>query len=286
MIKSVLFLLAFFGILQGSAQNLEDLLTEEEKAGTEAIDNVFMGTRLVNAQSANPVEKGTLILLIQHRFGDISGGAYEFFGLDQAEMRLGFEYGVAKGLALGIGRSTFQKTYDAFVKAGIAKQSSSFPFAGTFTASGYITTMKNYFMEPHDGFSDKMASYLELEIVRNFKGISVQISPAYMFTGFVPEAGESRSFPVVTGALSLAVSKRVNINMEYTHHFSDMLPGNNRPLSIGADIDTGGHLFQLVLSNTQGMTEQGIYKRSTGDWTTGNIFFGFNLIRNFYLKQP
>jgi hypothetical protein len=286
MIKRTLFLFAFLGTLQGNAQNLQDLFTEETKVAPEAVENVFKGTRLVNVQSANLVEPGTLILLIQHRFGDIGGGAYEFFGLDQAEMRLGFEYGLSNRLTAGLGRTTYQKTYDAFVKAGISQQSASFPFAVTFTASGYLPTVKNYFPETRDGFSDKMASHLGFEIVRNFGAIAFQVSPAYMFTGYVTEAGDSRSFAVVTGGLSLAVSKKVNLNMEYIHYFTDMLPENNRPLSIGADIDTGGHLFQLILSNTQSMTEHGIYKRSTGDWTTGNIYFGFNLIRNFYFKQP
>ncbi len=52
------------------------------------VNNIFKGTRCINGQSANLVEHGKLLLLIQHRFGDISGGAYQLFGLDQATMRL------------------------------------------------------------------------------------------------------------------------------------------------------------------------------------------------------
>jgi hypothetical protein len=284
MIKRLLILFVFSGAVNGYSQNLEDLLSEEEKDNIEVIENVFQGTRLVNTQSANLAEPGVLILNIQHRFGSIKGGAYEFFGLDQAEMRLGFEYGLAKKLNVGIGRTTYQKTYDTFVKARLAEQSEIFPVAASFTASGYIVTLKNYFPDTNDDLSDKIASSFEFEIVRNFKGFAIQISPSYMFTGYMPEAGESRSFAVLTGGLSLAVSRRININMEYLHHFADMIPGNNRPISIGADIDTGGHLFQLIFSNSHSMTEHSLYKRTTGDWSSGNIFFGFNLIRNFYLK--
>lgn len=286
MIKILLILGIFLGAVSSYAQNLIDLFPEEQEESNSRIENVYKGTKLVNTQSANLVDPGLLILNIQHRFGSIKGGAYEFFGLDQAEMRLGFEYGLSKKLNIGIGRSTYQKTYDAFLKTSLAEQSEIFPFVATLTVSGYIPTIKNYFPDAHADFSDKVASHTQLQLVRNFKGFAVQVSPSYMFAGFLPELGESKSFAILTGGLSATVSKRIDINLEYIHHFTDMISGNSRPLSVGIDIDTGGHLFQLIFSNSQGMTENSLYKRTTGDWSTGNVFFGFNLIRNFYLKQP
>ncbi len=222
-----------------SAQNLDDLFTTESKNENTIVENVFRGTKFVNSQSANLAEQGVLILDIQHRFGSIRGGAYEFFGLDQADMRLGFEYGLTKNLNIGLGRSTFQKTYDTFLKAALARQSDRFPIAATFTASGYFITLRNYFPANDDKFTDKLAGNFQFQLVRNFNRLAFQVSPGYLFPGYLPGIEDSDSFASLGGAVSVAASRRVNVNIEYIHFFTEMIYDNNRPLSLGVDIETG-----------------------------------------------
>jgi len=242
-------------------------------------ENIFQGTRLVNGQSSNLVEKGKLNLLIQHRFGDISGGAYELFGLDQATMRLGFEYGFTDNLNLGFGRSTFLKTYDAFAKYRLVQQNRDFPFTVAATLEGSLPTLRNYFPES----SDKFSGTAQLHISKTVNNFGFQVSPGFINTGFIPAKNNSYSMFILGVAGSVKLSRKVSLNAEYLYNFENEF-SNTKPLSFGVDIDTGGHLFQLVLSNSQQLTGSSLYSYTAGNWGKGNIYFGFNLIREFKLK--
>jgi len=249
------------------------------------IKNNFQGTRLVNGHSANLAEKGELQLLIQHRFGNINGGFYEFFGLDQASMRLGFEYGFGKNFNLGFGRSTYLKTYDLFAKIRLIQQTTSFPLTAVVTTGGSFPIIKDYFPESHDSFSDKFSGNVQLHLASTIKKFSFQVSPGYMRTGFLPAENENISMFTMALGGSFSITKKLSTNVEYLVPFNSEVPGNN-PLSIGVDLDTGGHLFQIVLSNNQRMFDQAIYTNTGGDWMEGSLFLGFNLIREFDINKP
>ncbi len=245
--------------------------------------NTFKGTRFVNAQSANLAENGELLLLIQHRFGDISGGFYELFGLDQASMRLGFEYGVTKNLNIGIGRSTMFKTYDAFVKISVARQTESFPITIATTISGSVPTIRDYFPESNNSFSDKLSGSFQLHLAKTMGVLGLQVTPGYVHTGYLISESETLDIFTLGFGGSVKVAKKVSVNLEYLHHFENQL-STTKPLSLGVDLDTGGHLFQLLVSNSQAMFNQALYTNTYGDWTKGKLYFGFNLIREFSLK--
>lgn len=253
---------------------------EEEKNYTE---NTFQGVRLVNEQSANLTEKGKLLLLIQHRFGEIDGGLYQLFGLDQATLRLGFEYGFGQNLNLGFGRSTYMKTYDVYGKYRFAQQGNSFPLTLVATVAGSVPTIRNVFPDQHNSFSDKLSGNVQLHIAKRIGNIGFQVSPGYLSTGFVPTQNENFSMFILALAGSVRISEDVSANIEYLPHFNNGLK-TTKPLSLGVDIDTGGHVFQLILSNSQQFITQNLYTASRGDWTEGTLFFGFNLIREFRIK--
>lgn len=247
------------------------------------VANAFQGTRFVNAQSANLVEKGKLNLSIQHRFGDISDGLYEFFGLDQATMRLGFEYGFGDNLNLGVGRSTFLKTYDGFAKVRLVQQNDIFPITVTATAEGAIPTIRNYFPDSHDSFSDKFSGAVQVQLAKTINSFGFQVAPGYLNTGYLNTENKSYSLFTLGVGGSVKVSKKVSINVEYLHSFNQDYD-NTKPLSFGVDLDTGGHLFQLIVSNSQQMFGQNLFTQTRGDWGNGNVYFGFNLIRQFRIK--
>ncbi len=250
---------------------------------TEITKNVFQGTRFVNSQSANLAKRGKLLMMIQHRFGDISGGGYEFFGLDQASMRIGFEYGFAKNFNLGVGRSTYLKTFDAFAKYRIVQQNNNFPISVVLSGGGSVPSIRNYFPKEHNNFSDKLSINAQLHFATAIKNIGIQLTPGYLHTGYLID--EKESFSIFTLGLggAIKISKKVSANIEYLHNFNNDI-SNISPLSLGIDLDTGGHLFQLILSNSQRMFDQAHYTSTSGDWTKGSLFFGFNLIRGFNLK--
>lgn len=250
----------------------------------ETIDNIFQGTRLVNGQSANLADKGALLLQIQHRFEDISGGAYEFFGLDQATMRIGFEYGFGDNFNFGFGRSTYLKTYDLFGKFRFVQQSNSFPVSAVVSLGGSLPTVHDFFPDMYDNFSDKFSGNAQLFIARTFKNIGMQLSTGYLNAGFNPYENKNISTVIYSIGGSAKLSKRVSVNVEYLHAINNEI-STKSPLSAGIDIDTGGHLFQLVLSNSQQMFDQALFTDTTGDWAKGNLFFGFNLIREFDINK-
>lgn len=253
---------------------------EEEENYT---NNTFQGVRLVNEQSANLTDKGKLLLLIQHRFGEIDGGLYQLFGLDQATLRLGFEYGFGENLNLGFGRSTYMKTYDVYGKYRLAHQTDNFPLTMVVSAAGSVPTIRNVFPDQHNNFSDKLSGNVQLHIAKRIGNIGFQVSPGYLSTRFVPTQNESFSLFTLGLAGSVRISEDVSANIEYLPHFNPDLE-TTKPLSLGVDIDTGGHLFQLILSNSQQFITNSLYTASRGDWTEGTLFFGFNLIREFRIK--
>jgi len=247
------------------------------------VNNTFQGTRLVNEQSANLTDKGKLVLFIQHRFGEIDGGLYQLFGLDQATMRLGFEYGFGHNLNLGFGRSTFMKTYDVYGKYRLFGQTENFPLTMVISATGSIPTIRNVFPEQYNNFSDKLSGNVQLHMAKRIGNVGLQISPGFLSTGYIPTENDNFSMFTLGLAGSVRITDKVSANIEYLPHFDSDLE-STKPLSLGVDVDTGGHIFQLILSNSQQFITKGLYTSSRGDWTEGTVFFGFNLIREFRIK--
>jgi hypothetical protein len=248
--------------------------------GQEALqEQAFQGTRFVNEQSVNLADHGELRLYIQHRFGEIDGGLYELFGLDQATMRLGFEYGLAKNLNVGFGRSTYFKTYDLYAKGRIAGQTETFPLSIALVAAGSVPTLRN----DENNFPSKFSGNIQFLLAKTMGPVGVQIAPGYLKTGYL--LFENKNISMFTSGLagSVRISSKISANLEYLIPFTNELSGSN-PLSLGVDIDTGGHLFQLIFSNSQQMFTQGVYTATQGNWSEGNLFFGFNLIREFRIK--
>ena len=266
--------LSFLLILNSGAQ--------DEMPEVKNINHAFQGTRFVNEQSVNLADHGELRLYIQHRFGEIDGGLYELFGLDLATMRLGFEYGLGKILNVGFGRSTYLKTYDVYAKRRIAGQTETFPLSIALVAAGSIPTLRN-FPENKNNFSSKFSGNFQLLLAKTMGPVGLQVSPGFLKTGYMLFEEKEVSTFTSGFAGSVRISSSVSANIEYLHPFTDELPGSN-PLSLGVDIDTGGHLFQLILSNSQQIFTQGIYTATHGNWGDGKLYFGFNLIREFRIN--
>jgi hypothetical protein len=254
----------------------------QNDTAAEIIENNFRGTRFVNEHSVNLAEKGELLFLIQHRFGELDGGLYELFGLDQATMRLGFEYGITNSLNVGIGRSSWLKTYDIFAKYRILEQDENTPLSIAAVAGTSIPTLRNYFPSSENDLTSKSSAYGQLLLSANFGIAAFQLSPGFISTGYLP--AENKSFSLFTTGLagSVKLSDMVSVNMEYLHWFNSEFSGT-KPLSLGVDLTTRGHLFQLILSNSQQMFSQSLFTATSGSWKSGTVYFGFNLIREFRL---
>jgi len=291
-----------FCLLLGSgslrAQGLLDQLEEETKKDEpkrEPVMATFKGTRLINGHSVEMPAKGELLFIISHRFGKLSSGFYELLGLDQATIRWGFEYSPTNWLNIGVGRSTYMKTYDGFIKAKVLKQSKGkkpIPLSMVLLAGASIHSLKWQDKSRENYFTSRMDYYFQIMMARKFtERFSLQIMPTMVHKNLVAKANESNDvFSLGIGG-RYKVSNRIAIMAEY--HWlvaGQRLPTVNgiqprSPLAIGVDIETGGHVFQIQLTNAQAMFEKGYIAETTGNFFKGDIHLGFNITRTFSFKK-
>ncbi|WP_312765357.1 DUF5777 family beta-barrel protein [Epilithonimonas sp.] len=260
----------------------DDLLKEIDTVKTETpYSPSFKALQVVTAQSTKLPARKEFYLDISHRFGDVSDGFKNFFGLDNATTKLGVIYGLRDWLALSASRHTYQKTYEFGAKYRLFKQEKESPF----DIVGYNVLDINSELKKDDfpklEFSDRFAYLSQLLISRRFtENLTLQLMPSYIHKNLIEPTIDSKNLFSTGLGGRYKISKRVSINAEYFYNFEDKNFYKN-PLSVGMDIDTGGHVFQLVFSNSQANTETGYITNATGDWGKGHFFFGFNLYRVF-----
>jgi hypothetical protein len=246
----------------------------------------FRTTRIVNMQSVENPHKGELVFTIGHRFGNVRSGFYEMFGLDLATIRLGLDYGINSWLGAGIGRSTFEKTWDIYLKAGVVTQEGAMglPVSISWYAGASQATLRLLYPEENDNFSGRLSMVNSLMVSRKFSEcLSMQVSPIWLRSSYLTEKGSAGNLVSIGLATRVRLAPIVHLNIEYIPLLvADGVDATN-PLSAGFDIETGGHVFQLFFSNTQGIFDKAYLVNTRGSWDKGDIFFGFTITRVFYL---
>lgn len=281
-------IILFFPVTVVHAQN--DLLGELNKLDsntTVPVEATFKSTRIINGHSVETVKKNHMDFRISHRFGRLNSGSYQLYGLDQATLRLGFEYGITDDLMIGVGRSTEQKAFDFFAKYRLLKQTSGVrvvPVSVTLFASSAIRTLRPLTDEElKRSFQNKLTYVYQALIARKFsEKLSLQITPTYLYRNLPELVGEERGLFSLGLGGRLKISRRVSINAEYfwTARNNSALPYHDS-MALGVDIDTGGHVFQLHFTNSLGMIEKQFIGETTGSWGKGDVHYGFNISRTF-----
>ncbi len=277
-----------------SSTDLFAMQEEEDKKSikqnTDITTSIFKTTRLVNGQSIENVGLGILDLRINHRFGTLNSGGYNLFGLDQASMRIGLDYGLTKRLMIGIGRSTYLKQYDGFVKYRILRQSTGkvdMPISISYAGGVILKTINENL---NDGvkykYSDRFSYFHQVIFARKFNDyFSLQVVPTVVHYNSVSLTKDPNDLLSLGFGCRIRISRRINITSEYYYQFKKF-EGYYNSLSIGVDIETGGHVFQFHFTNSTGMTERTFINETTGRWNKGDIHFGFNISRVFTIKKP
>jgi hypothetical protein len=282
----------FFSSLSVYAQN--DLLKELEssqKPEIEYISSTFKGTRLVNGQSVETKGKGELEFIFSHRFGPVNGGLYQLYGLDQAYARLGLEYGITDRLGVGIGRNSFDKTMDGYVRYKLLQQSKgalNMPVTVTFFGNTALKTSPRQQDVTYEiSTADRMSYTAQLLIARKFNSVlSLQLMPTLVHKNVVDKTIDNNDLFAMGVGGRLKVSRSIALTTEYYYRLN--VHANNpdvNSVGFGIDIETGGHVFQLVMTNTQLITERGFITETTDKFFKGGIHLGFNVTRTFQLKK-
>ena len=276
--------IVLFGLQSYSSlgQSLLDALDTEPTA--HPVTATFKDTRVINMQSNETPGAGVLHFVIAHRFGRINEGAYSLWGLDNASMRMGFDYGLTDRWTLGVGRSTFQKTYEASIKGKLFLQKSdnSVPVSVTY----YSVIMANglRWQEPdrENLFSSRLSYVNQLIVTRKINDrTSLAVVPSLIHRNLVDITSKSHDQWTLGLGGRHKLAHRVSINSEYHFLVNGLDEATTNSLSLGVDIETGGHVFQLHITNSQGMFERAFLTETTGTWLDGDLFFGFNLSRVF-----
>lgn len=277
------FLLVAFANKSG-AQDLLDLV-EDKKEEKEFVSNAFKSTRIINTQSTEFLGAGVLDVRILHRFGLVNSGVQNLFGLDQANMRLGFDYGITRRLMVGVGRSNINRELDGFVKYRLLWQATgphASPVSLVLIGGTTLNTMPNDAIRVNY-FSSRLAYYFQLAISRKFnERLTLQVTPGVVHYNLIPLASEFNDIPALGFGGRYKVSKRVAINWDYQYVNSYFLSSIYHSYAgVGVDIETGGHVFQLHFTNSAGMNERAFITRTTEQVSKMDIRFGFNLSRVF-----
>ncbi len=276
--------IVLFGLQSYSSlgQSLLDALDTEPTA--HAVTATFKDTRVINMQSNETPGAGVLHFVIAHRFGRINEGAYSLWGLDNASMRMGFDYGLTDRWTLGVGRSTFQKTYEASIKGKLFLQKSDNSVPVSVTYYGVIMANGLRWQEPdrENLFSSRLSYVNQLIVTRKINDrTSLAVVPSLIHRNLVDITSKSHDQWTLGLGGRHKLTHRVSINSEYHFLVNGLDEATTNSLSLGVDIETGGHVFQLHITNSQGMFERAFLTETTGTWLDGDLFFGFNLSRVF-----
>jgi len=276
--------------------DLMAMLEDSEPEKKHYTTATFKTTRMVTGHSIENTGKGVLDFRVNHRFGALNNGTSTFFGLDDANTRIGFDYGVTDWLMLGFGRNSFMKEYDGFVKAKIMRQTEE---KGNPIGLSYVGGMSvqslpaptNLPAGQEYHFSNRLYYLNQLLIARKFnQWLSLQLMPTHIHYNLVPTTPESNDLVAIGVGGRVKVSNRVTINGEYYYRVPGTEQiGYHNVLSLGVDIETGGHVFQLMLSNSRAMTERALIGQTPGKWgfsSTDAIHLGFNISRVFTIVKP
>lgn len=276
-----------------SQDDLMALLDQNTAPETNLASATFKSTRIMNGHSIERMPSGQLDFRISHRFGTINSGAYEFFGLDQANIHFSLEYGIFDWIMVGVGRGTYEKTFDGFTKFSLLRQSSGerkMPVSLSVFTSAALTSVKWADPERTNYFSSRLSYTAQVLIARKISpGFSLQLSPTYVHRNLVATEIDPNDLWAAGAGGRVKLSKRISLNAEYYYLINGdrdyMSTPVYNPLSVGFDIETGGHVFQLIFTNSLAMIEKGFIGETTGRWTKGDIHFGFNISRVFTLKK-
>lgn len=258
---------------------------ERERVETDdRIEEVFWAPNLVAMSNVENVGSGSLNVTIMHNFGIATNRPIQnFFGLDSGpNVRLGLDLGITDNWSVGIGRSTFEKIVDFRTKVALLNQSQSgdMPFSVSLKGDIGFTTVEN-----NRPFKDDLNYLLSLPIAKKInEEMSLQFAPMYAhFNTVNNSAGNVNNlFSLALGG-EYRLSRRYALMIEYYPVIGDRNPGTTNAFSLGLNIETGGHVFQLYFASSNWHTEQFVIARNTDNFWAGDFRFGFNVNRIFSL---
>ncbi len=281
--------LVFAGFALASPLSAQDDLMDffDEPTGPQVVTSAFKAGRIINVQSPETSGKGEMNFIIAHRFGRISDGAYALWGLDNAQMRMGLDYGLTDRLQVGVARSSFGKTLEVNAKWRFLEQKSG--GGSPVSLTGYSVLMRDGMRFPEDGIGrlgiHRISYVHQVVVARKFSPeFSLALIPSLVHRNLVDQPARANDVGTLGAGFRYKLNNRLSVNGEYHYLLPRPIPDDpelRNSLSLGLDIETGGHVFQLHITNSRGMFERSFLSETAGRWQDGDLYFGFNINRVF-----
>ena len=278
------FLLIYFGLIFSivAQDNLLDLI-DDGPLEKYPVSATFKATRIVNAQSIELARPKTLEFMIQHRFGSLKNGFYDLFGMDEATIRFELKYGLNQRLSFGIGRSSLNKTIDLFTKVKIVTQSNLMPISFAVYTKVEVETLERQ-SEYSDQFENRLTYDSQFLIARKMNSsVSIQLMPTIIHHNWVEVHADKYDLYSLGLGGRFKLTKRVALNGDTFFPIGDRGSAFVQSWGLGCDIETGGHVFQLMITNVQGAFESAYIENASGKIKDMNLYLGFNITRVFSL---
>jgi hypothetical protein len=292
-LKSLIILFALFSIKLFAQDDLLSELEAEESSRTSYTQATFKSTRLINGHTNEILGPGVLDFRISHRFGPVNSTIKNFFGLDQGWIRLGLDYSINHRLMVGIGRSSNQKAVDGLIKYRLYKQTEegcnkNHWLSITLLATTDIITTPWQDTSRTNYFSSRLAYNFQAIMARKFnKKLSMQLVPTLTHYNLVPLVSDKNDIFSMGFGGRYKITSRLALTWEYYFVFPEQIVSwqHTNNLSVGLDIETGGHVFQLFFTNSIGMIERQFITQTNETWLDGGVHFGFNVSRVFTVSE-
>jgi hypothetical protein len=274
------------------AQGDEFDLLGEVPISVEKVNYAFKTTKVINLQSLELTDYGVLDFKMMHRFGALNSGAVNAFGLDQASVRFGLEYGITHNLMVSLGRSNVNglKNADAFVKYRLMHQNTdnSKPVTLLMLAGTQYALINPNTPSQEAPNANQRSSFVFQAIVgRKFsEDFSLQLSPTYIVNASNERWMQIGVEPQNIWALGLGLRYKITPRTAFNFEYIPVLTSKGNvinSLSVGLDVETGGHVFQFQLTNSAGLNETQFIANTNTQWNNAGIRLGFNLSRVFTL---
>lgn len=263
-------------------QELDSLNKNETKYELPA----FKALQIGNLQSTKVVDKGDLYMVVAHRFGYLKNGIDDFFGLDQANTKIQLLYGLLPNLQIGISRDSYEKTYSGTAKYRLFNQSDKIPVNVSLYGSIDVNSQLKKTTYPGLKTGDRFSYTAQVLASRRFSDkLSLEVAPIFVRRNlqnlnFTKTMTHNQLLLGLGGRYKF--SKRFSFNVDYAYNFSKNKKSlYHNPLTVGVDIETGGHVFQLLFTNSRASNDAAFLTETLGDWSKGEISFGFNIVRVF-----
>ena len=282
----------FQSLRSQDSTDLLKLISPDPAKTRQYVTGAYKSSRVIMQQSLENIPAGTMDFRILHRFGLLKSGGDQFFGLDNAYFRMSFDFGITKDLMVGIGRSAYLKEFDGFIKYRLLHQSTGWHEMPVTVSLVFGTTeissdISDIALRTDAPFSDRLAYFYQVILGRKFSDkLTLQISPTLIHRNLVKYAADHNDLYALGLGGRLKLTHRLSLTADYFYDLNNYRgSGRHNAFSAGVDIETGGHVFQLHVTNATGMNERAVIADTNYDWGKGEIAFGFNLSRSFNLKK-